>query len=318
MVHVPRLRNTSALDRSDHRRCLAAHQVILAGVCGGVGVMGGPMAVLVSGAAGFIGYHTCAALLERGDAVIGIDNMNDYYDPVLKQTRLQRLQEQSGFRFRQLDIADREAMERLMEAHPEIERIVHLAAQAGVRHSFVDPFAYVDSNVMGQLVVIEAARRLPRLDHVVYASSSSVYGGNQKLPFALDDPVDQPVSLYAATKRAAELIAQCHAHLYRIPMTGLRFFTVYGPWGRPDMSAYLFTKAIFEGDPITIFNHGDMKRDFSYIDDVVAGVVAALDRPPAVDGPAPPHRLYNLGNHRSEGLMRFIEVLERACGRSAV
>lgn len=276
------------------------------------------MAILVSGAAGFIGYHTSSALLDRGDAVIGVDSMNDYYDPALKQARLRRLESRPGFSFHRIDIADRGALVRLFEARPEIDRIVHLAAQAGVRHSFVDPYAYVHANVMGQLVMIEAARRLPTLLHLVYASSSSVYGGNVKLPFAVEDAVDNPVSLYAATKRSAELIGQCYAHLFRIPMTGLRFFTVYGPWGRPDMSAYLFTKAIFEGEPITVFNHGDMKRDFSYVDDVVAGVVAALDRPPAADGPAPPHRLYNLGNHRSEGLMRFIEVLERACGRSAV
>ncbi len=206
----------------------------------------------------------------------------------------------------------------MVDGEQRIDRGVHLAAQAGVRHSLENPYAYIDANVMGELVVLEACRRLPDFKHLVYASSSSVYGGNRKLPFAVEDPVDRPVSLYAATKRAGELIAQSYAHLYRIPATGLRFFTVYGPWGRPDMSAYLFTKAIFEGAPISVFNQGDMRRDFTYIDDIVSGVLAALERPPADDGENPPHRLYNLGNHRSEDLMRFIALLEQACGREAV
>ncbi len=276
------------------------------------------MTVLLTGAAGFIGYHVCEALLDRGESVVGVDNLNDYYDPALKQARLNRLEGRSGFSFHKLDIADREAMLALVDGEPGLDRIVHLAAQAGVRHSLENPYAYIDANVMGELVVLEACRRLPDFKHLVYASSSSVYGGNRKLPFAVEDSVDRPVSLYAATKRAGELIAQSYAHLYRIPATGLRFFTVYGPWGRPDMSAYLFTKAIFEGATISVFNQGDMRRDFTYIDDIVSGVLAALDRPPADDGETPPHRLYNLGNHRSEDLMRFIALLEQACGREAV
>ncbi len=280
------------------------------------------MVVLVTGAAGFIGYHVCEALLGRGERVVGVDSLNDYYDPALKQARLERLQGRDGFSFHRIDIADRDALFALVDGERRIDRIVHLAAQAGVRHSLEDPYVYIDANVMGELVVLEACRRLPDFTHLVYASSSSVYGGNRKLPFAIDDPVDRPVSLYAATKRAGELIAQCYAHLYRVPATGLRFFTVYGPWGRPDMSAYIFTRAIFEGEPIRIFNQGDMRRDFTYIDDVVAGVLAALDHPPAGGesggGEGPPHRLYNLGNHRSEDLMRFIAVIEAACGREAV
>ncbi len=276
------------------------------------------MTILLTGAAGFIGYHVCEALLGRGERVVAVDDLNDYYDPALKQARLNRLEGRDGFSFHKLDIADREAMLALVDGEPGLDRFVHLAAQAGVRHSLEDPYAYIDANVMGELVVLEACRRLPDFKHLVYASSSSVYGGNRKLPFAVGDPVDRPVSLYAATKRAGELIAQSYAHLYRIPAIGLRFFTVYGPWGRPDMSAYLFTKAIFEGAPISVFNQGDMRRDFTYIDDIVSGVLAALDRPPADDGETPPHRLYNLGNHRSEDLMRFIALLEQACGREAV
>ncbi len=276
------------------------------------------MSILVTGAAGFIGYHVCEALLDRGERVVGVDNLNDYYDPALKQARLERLQGRNGFSFHRLDIADREAMFELVDGERGIDRAINLAAQAGVRHSLENPYVYVDANVMGEVVVLEACRRLPDFKHLVYASSSSVYGGNTKLPFSIEDPVNQPVSLYAATKRAGELIAYSYAHLYRLPLTGLRFFTVYGPWGRPDMSAYLFTKAIFAGEPIRVFNQGDMRRDFTYIDDIVAGVLAALDHPPADDGANLPHRLYNLGNHRSEDLMHFIAVLEAACGREAV
>ena len=276
------------------------------------------MTILITGAAGFIGYHVCEALLARGERVVGVDNLNDYYDPALKQARLDRLTGRNGFSFHKLDIAEREGLFELFDAEAGTDRVIHLAAQAGVRHSLVDPYAYVNTNVMGHLVVLEACRRLPGLTHLVYASSSSVYGGSEELPFSLEDRVDKPVSLYAATKRAGELMAHSYAHLYRLPLTGLRFFTVYGPWGRPDMSAYLFTKAIFEGEPISVFNQGDMRRDFTYIDDIVAGVLAALDRPPADDGGNPPHRLYNLGNHRSEDLMRFIALLEQACGREAV
>ncbi len=273
------------------------------------------MTVLVTGAAGFIGYHVCEALLGRGERVVGIDNLNGYYDPALKRARLNRLVGCNGFSFHETNLSDREAMFAVFDGEPGLDRVVHLAAQAGVRYSLENPFVYVDTNVMGQVVVLEACRRLPDFKHLVYASSSSVYGGNQKFPFSVDDRVDQPVSLYAATKRAGELIAQSYAHLYRLPLTGLRFFTVYGPWGRPDMSAYIFTKAIFEGAPIHIFNQGDMRRDFTYIDDIISGVLAALDRAPEDEGEEPPHRVYNLGNHRSEDLMHFIALLEQACGR---
>ena len=277
------------------------------------------MSIVVTGAAGFIGYHVARALLRRGETVIGVDNLNDYYDPALKRARLTELSPSRAFSFHAIDVADREAMFGLVDAHPGITAIVHLAAQAGVRYSLENPWAYVDSNVHGQVTVMEAARRLPALRHLVYASSSSVYGGNTKLPFAVGDPVDKPVSTYAATKRAAELMAETYAHLYRLPMTGLRFFTVYGPYGRPDMAAFMFTRAILDGEPIEVFNAGEMRRDFTYIDDIVAGVLAAMDRPPADpgEGKGRPHSLYNLGNHRSEDLGHFITVIERACGRTA-
>ena len=275
------------------------------------------MAILVTGAAGFIGYHLSERLLARGEAVIGLDVVSDYYDVRLKEARLARLASRPGFTFLRVDIADRPAMAALAQAHPEITRIVNLAAQPGVRYSLENPRAYVDTNVVGFLEILELARGLKRLDHLVYASSSSVYGGNTKLPFAIEDPVDAPLSLYAATKKADELMGHCYSHLFRLPATGLRFFTVYGPWGRPDMSAFIFTKAILAGEPIPVFNNGQMKRDFTYIDDIVSGVVACLDRPPADDGVAPPHRVYNIGNHRSEELLRFIRVIEQACGREA-
>jgi len=273
------------------------------------------MTVLVTGAAGFIGSHVAHALLDRGDEVIGLDDLNAYYDVRLKEARLARLERRNGFSMVRCDIGDREAMAALAARFPSLDRIVHLAAQAGVRHSLTHPHDYTRANIEGQLNVLELARNLPGLKHLAYASSSSVYGGNTKVPFSVDDPVDRPVSLYAATKRSDELMAHCYSHLYGIPSTGLRFFTVYGPWGRPDMSAYLFTRAIFEGRPIQVFNHGDMKRDFTYIDDIVAGVLAALDRPPSG---TPPCALYNLGNHRSEPLMRFIALLEQATGREAI
>ncbi|MEM7226505.1 MAG: NAD-dependent epimerase/dehydratase family protein [Pseudomonadota bacterium] len=276
------------------------------------------MTVVVTGAAGFIGFHVAQALLARGQRVIGVDNLNDYYDPALKAARLAVLEQIEGFSFEKADVSDREAFPALLEARPEVEQVVHLAAQAGVRYSLINPYSYVEANVMGQLVVLEACRRLPNFKHLVYASSSSVYGGNEKQPFSIEDRVDKPISLYAATKRAGELIAECHTRLYEVPSTGLRFFTVYGPWGRPDMAAYIFTKAIFEGSPIEIFNQGRMRRDFTFIDDITAGVLAAIDLPPAKNGVRPPHRIYNLGNHRTEELMRFIEVLEQACGREAV
>jgi UDP-glucuronate 4-epimerase len=273
----------------------------------------GPMTVLVTGAAGFIGFHVARALLSRGDTVIGIDNLNDYYDVALKQARLAELSGERRFAFHRVDIAEREPVLRLAAENPGIDRIVHLAAQAGVRYSLTNPHAYTRSNVEGQLVMLEAARALKGLKHFVYASSSSVYGGNTKLPFSVDDRVDNPVSIYAATKKAAELMAHAYSHLFALPATGLRFFTVYGPWGRPDMSAYIFARNILAGEPIQVFNRGDMKRDFTFIDDIVAGVLACLDRPPD----APRHRLYNLGNHRPEPLMRFIEVLEQALGKKA-
>ena len=276
------------------------------------------MTVIVTGAAGFIGYHVTHALLDRGVSVIGVDNLNAYYDPRLKEARLDRLRARPGFRFTKADVADKAAMFALVDANPAVEAVVHLAAQAGVRYSLTDPWAYVDANVHGQLTVMEACLRLPACRHLVYASSSSVYGANEKLPFSVDDAVERPISMYAATKRAAELMAASYAHLHRLPMTGLRFFSVYGPWGRPDMAAYLFTEAILAGEPIQVFNAGDMSRDFTYIDDIVAGVLAALDRPPADDGPvAPPHRLFNLGNNKSEDLNRFIGLIEAACGRPA-
>jgi UDP-glucuronate 4-epimerase len=283
------------------------------------------MTILITGAAGFIGSHVAEALLARGDQVVGIDNLNDYYSVALKRARLQRLEGKPGFHFMQADVADRASIEDVLRevkaggnaAGGPITGIVHLAAQAGVRYSLENPYAYADSNVMGQVVMLEAARGLDRLDHFVFASSSSVYGANTKLPFSIDDPVDHPVSLYAATKRAGELITYSFSHIHKLPATGLRFFTVYGPWGRPDMAAYLFCDAIMAGRPIRVFNEGRMERDFTYIDDIVAGVTAALDRPAAPDERGVPVRLYNLGNHRSESLMHFISVIERSLGRKA-
>lgn len=276
------------------------------------------MSILITGAAGFIGFHVGKALLERGEQVVGIDNLNDYYDVRLKEARLAQLSALSGFSFAKLDIADRDGVFALLGTHPDLNGIIHLAAQAGVRYSLENPYAYIDANVMGTIVLLEAARRIDKLTAFTYASSSSVYGANRKQPFSVDDPVDQPVSLYAATKRSCELIAHTYSHLYGLPATGLRFFTVYGPWGRPDMAAYLFTRAIIAGEPIKVFNHGRMARDFTYIDDIVAGTIAAHDRAPSA-GPADavPHRLYNLGNHRSEKLLDFIAIIERELGRTA-
>lgn len=276
------------------------------------------MKAIITGAAGFIGFHVCQELLRRGDHVLGLDDLNPYYDPALKQARLDLLAEHKAFRFQRIDIADAEAVGQVFAAERDATHVVHLAAQAGVRYSLVNPYAYIHANVMGQLAIQEASRGLADLRNIVYASSSSVYGGNKDLPFSVEDRVDHPVSLYAATKRAGELIADCQTGLYDLPMIGLRFFTVYGPWGRPDMAYYLFTRAILEGQPIKLFNGGRMKRDFTYIDDVVAGVLAAVDRPPARGEGERRHRLYNLGNHRAEELTRFIEVLERACGREAI
>jgi UDP-glucuronate 4-epimerase len=272
------------------------------------------MTVLLTGAAGFIGMHVAQALLARGERVVGVDNLTPYYDVRLKRSRLARLEAQAGFTFIEADVADREVMLPLASMHADVTRVVHLAAQPGVRHSLVDPFAYVEANVMGHLVVLEFARRLPRLEHVVYASSSSVYGGNRKLPFAEADRVDHPVSLYAATKRSAELISESYAHLFGLPQTGLRFFTVYGPWGRPDMAPWMFAEAILSGRPVTLYDGGRLKRDFTFVDDIAAGVLGCLDRP--AEGRAP--RLLNIGNHRSEEVRRFVEVLEAALGRRAI
>jgi UDP-glucuronate 4-epimerase len=272
------------------------------------------MKVLLTGAAGFIGYHVAEALLARGDTVVGVDNLNAYYEVSLKQARLAQLTSKPGFSFVRADISDREAMASVASAHPDVTHVVHLAAQAGVRYSLQDPYTYIMSNVMGQVVLLELARGFKKLEHFVYASSSSVYGGNTKLPFSIDDETEKPNSLYAATKKADELIGHTYAHLYAIPSTGLRFFTVYGPWGRPDMAAFLFTNAILKGEPIRVFNHGEMWRDFTYIDDIVAGVLAAVAHKPSGK---PPHAVYNLGNHKSEKLTDFIATIETALGRKA-
>ena len=281
------------------------------------------MAILVTGAAGFIGYHVCATLLRRGKHVIGIDNLNDYYSPQLKRDRISALSGEGGhFGFIELDFADHGALDAAL-AGSDIDRIVHLGAQAGVRYSIQNPRAYVHSNLVGHLNMLELGRARG-VDHLVYASSSSVYGGNESLPFRVEDRVDHPMSLYAATKKADELMSETYAHLYRLPQTGLRFFTVYGPWGRPDMAMWIFTSKILAGEPIAVFNHGAMKRDFTYIDDIVAGVIAALDNPPPDDGEQKaggsrsPHRLYNIGNHRAEELGHLIDLIEAACGKPAV
>ncbi len=281
------------------------------------------MAILLTGAAGFIGYHVAEALLARGETVIGVDSLNDYYDPRLKQARLDRLLAHAGFAFQRLDVSDREAVSAMIAEHQDIDRIIHLAAQAGVRHSLVDPYAYVQANVMGHLVILEAARRIECLRHLVYASSSSVYGANQAMPFAETDRVDTPVSLYAATKRADELMSHAYGHLFALPQTGLRFFTVYGPWGRPDMAYYSFARAIVAGEPITLYDGGALRRDFTYIDDIVSGVLGVLDHPPShPPSPGADHassaRVLNIGNHRSEPVSALIAALEQALGRTAV
>lgn len=273
--------------------------------------------ILVTGAAGFIGAAVAEHLLGRGETVLGLDNLNHYYDPQLKLDRLARVRAASGgerFEFVQLDLGDAEPLRQLFAAR-RFSRVVHLAAQAGVRHSLTHPQAYIDSNVTGFLNLLECLRAHP-VKHCVYASSSSVYGGNTKMPFAETDRVDDPVSLYAVTKRANELMAAVYARQFAIALTGLRFFTVYGPWGRPDMAPMKFTKAILAGEPIDVYNHGRMLRDFTYIDDIVQGVLAVLDLPFASEGV--PHRVFNLGNNKPEALMHFIDVLEQALGRSAV
>ena len=284
------------------------------------------MTILVTGAAGFIGYHVARRLLERGDTVVGLDNLNDYYDVSLKEARLARLADHASFRFVKLDLADRDGMGSLFAAEKP-QRIVHLAAQAGVRYSIENPHAYIDSNVAGFTNVLEGCRHTG-VEHLVYASSSSVYGGNTRLPFSEHDNINHPVSLYAATKKANELMAHTYSHLFRLPTTGLRFFTVYGPWGRPDMALFLFTRAILDGRPIDVFNHGNMVRDFTYIDDIVEGVVRVVDRPaepnPAFDPERPdpgtsnaPYRVFNIGNSQPTPLADYIEAIEDALGRKA-
>jgi len=278
-------------------------------------------AILVTGAAGFIGFHVSHRLLARGESVVGLDNVNDYYSVQLKRDRLAELAKEERFSFVEVDFADEAALARALEGR-EFDRIIHLGAQAGVRYSIENPRAYVQSNLVGHLNMLEVARHR-RASNFVYASSSSVYGGNDTLPFRVEDRVDHPLSLYAATKKADELISETYAHLYRLPQTGLRFFTVYGPWGRPDMAMWLFAKAIFAGEPIQVFGEGNMRRDFTYIDDIVTGVVACSDNPAPDDGAGKaggsraPHRLYNIGNHRSEELSHMIDLIEEACGRKA-
>lgn len=284
------------------------------------------MKILVTGAAGFIGMTATLKLLARGDQVVGLDNLNDYYEVALKQSRLDRLTPHAGFRFVKLDVADRAGMEALFAAE-KFDRVIHLAAQAGVRYSLQNPHAYVESNLVGFTNILEGCRH-SKVQHLVYASSSSVYGGNTKMPFSEHDSVDHPVSLYAATKKANELMAHTYSHLYGLPTTGLRFFTVYGPWGRPDMALFLFTKAILEGRPIDVFNHGNMQRDFTYVDDIVEGVIRVLDRTAAADpgydaalaDPATsnaPYRVFNIGNNNPVPLLDFIGCIEDALGIKA-
>ena len=284
------------------------------------------MNILVTGAAGFIGSALSLRLLARGDRVFGLDNLNDYYDVGLKEARLARLRAYPGFEFEKADIADRESMARLF-AQRRFDAVMHLAAQAGVRYSIENPGAYVDANLVGFANVIEGARR-SKVGHFVFASSSSVYGANARLPFAEDDNIDHPVSLYAATKKANELMAHSYAHLYRLPCTGLRFFTVYGPWGRPDMALFKFTRGILAGEPIPVYNRGEMVRDFTYVDDTVEGVLRVIDRPAQADpawsatAPTPsssnaPYRIYNIGNNQPVKLLRYVEVLEQCLGKKA-
>jgi UDP-glucuronate 4-epimerase len=277
------------------------------------------MTILVTGAAGFIGSAVSHVLLDRGDKVVGIDIVNDYYDPLLKEARLERLKARDGFRFHKIDIAERVPVEMVFAEYPDITGVIHLAAQAGVRYSLINPYAYTRSNIEGHLVLMEAARRLKGLKHFVYASSSSVYGANTDFPFSTDDRTDSPVSLYAATKKSMEMMSEAYARMWGLPMTGLRFFTVYGPWGRPDMAAFIFIRKMLAGEAIPVFNNGDMKRDFTYIDDIVAGLVACLDRPPRADAgnSGRPHAIYNIGNNRSEDLMHFISIIEQELGIKA-
>ncbi len=273
--------------------------------------------ILVTGAAGFIGFHTALRLLQKGETVVGIDNLNDYYDVTLKQARLELLDNFESFTFVKQDISDREGMEDLWAQQGPFTRVVHLAAQAGVRYSLKNPYSYISSNCMGHLTVMEMCRHTKGFKHLVYASSSSVYGGNTKMPFSVQDEVNQPLSLYAATKRSAEMMSHSYSHLYGIPQTGLRFFTVYGPWGRPDMALFIFTKAICEGKPMPVFNNGQMKRDFTYIDDIIDGVIATLETPPEKEDGKVPCRVLNIGNTRSESLMDFVHLIEKALDKKA-
>jgi UDP-glucuronate 4-epimerase len=280
------------------------------------------MTILVTGVAGFIGFHTTQRLLARGERVVGIDNLNDYYSVELKKARLAQLTGHKNFTFHQIDFSDMDVLRKTL-APEKITQAIHLGAQAGVRYSLTNPFAYAQSNLIGHLNILELCRHTDGFKNLVYASSSSVYGGNTELPFSVDDRVDNPVSLYAATKKADELMSQAYAHLYRIPQTGLRFFTVYGPWGRPDMALWIFTDAILKNKPIEVFNHGDMRRDFTYVDDIVTGVIGTMDNPPVDDGrinannSTAPHLVYNIGNHQSEQLTRMIEILEESLGKKA-
>ena len=280
------------------------------------------MSVLVTGSAGFIGMHTANALLEKNEEVIGIDNLNDYYDPELKRARLEELQVNKNFYFEKLDFAVPGSLNLLIQKYPEIDRIIHLGAQAGVRYSIDNPHQYMQSNLCGQLAILEFCKSKMRdsrpIKNFVYASSSSVYGSNKQIPFSINDNTDQPVSFYGATKKAGEVMAHSYAHLYQIPTIGLRFFTVYGPWGRPDMSPYIFTNCILNEKPIKVFNKGEMMRDFTFIDDIVSGILGALDTPPISLNASPPHKIYNLGNNKPVSLMNYINVIERACNKKAI
>ncbi len=276
------------------------------------------MTIVVTGAAGFIGFHLCGALLRQGHHVLGLDSLNDYYDVSLKTARLSILETNSNFSFSKVNIADVEAMQDVLKAY-KFKHMFHLAAQAGVRYSLENPSAYIQSNLVGHANVLELCRHHDGFEHLIYASSSSVYGGNEKTPFSETDSVDRPVSLYAATKKADELMSQTYGHLYQLPQTGVRFFTVYGPWGRPDMAYWIFTQSILEGRPIRVFNNGDMRRDFTYIDDIVSGLLLMLEKGAAVSGdPSNPHRVYNLGNNKPEQLLHMIDVLETALGKEAI
>ena len=272
------------------------------------------MTILITGAAGFIGSHLSNKLLARGEKIFAIDNLNNYYDVQLKQSRLDELEKHENFTFYKADIADGKALTDIAERH-KITHIINLAAQAGVRYSLENPQSYIKSNLDGFANILELCRNIKGFKHLVYASSSSVYGGNKKIPFSVKDNVDNPLSLYAATKKSNELLAHSYSHLFKIPSTGLRFFTVYGPSGRPDMATHLFTKAIFDGKPITVYNNGDMRRDFTYIDDIVSGIIAALDNPPAGELP---YKIYNLGNNKPEELMDYVAVLEKYIGKKAI